>query len=108
MKAPKLVKTKKSQLKVPVTTAGRKMQFYRNSNRSGWLIFLHFDQSPKWYKIVDLMIIVLRAQTYLEVPQKYIAYVVESPLSYSWYDVNNSDYITLCVVSSGSALHRYL
>ena len=35
MKAPKLVKTKKSQLKVPVTTAGRKMQFYRNSNRSG-------------------------------------------------------------------------
>ena len=34
MKAPKLVKTKKSQLKVPVTTAGRKMQFYRNSNRS--------------------------------------------------------------------------
>ena len=34
MKAPKLVKTKKSQLKVPVTTAGRKMQFYRNSNSS--------------------------------------------------------------------------
>ena len=34
MKSPKLVKTKKSQLKVPVTTAGRKMQFYRNSNRS--------------------------------------------------------------------------
>ena len=33
MKAPKLVKTKKSQLKVPVTTAGRKMQFFRNSNR---------------------------------------------------------------------------
>ena len=38
MKAPKLVKTKKSQLKVPVTTAGRKMQFFRNSNSSG----------PKW------------------------------------------------------------
>ena len=33
MKAPKLVKTKKSQLKVPVRTAGRKMQFFRNSNR---------------------------------------------------------------------------
>ena len=39
MKAPKLVKTKKSQLKVPVTTAGRKMQFYRNSNRSGCNIY---------------------------------------------------------------------
>ena len=34
MKAPKLVKTKKSQLKVPVTIAGRKMQFFRNSIRS--------------------------------------------------------------------------
>ena len=33
MKAPKLVKTKKSQLKVPVRTAGRKMQFFRNSNK---------------------------------------------------------------------------
>ena len=35
MKAPKLVITKKSQLKVPVTTAGRKMQIFRNSNRCG-------------------------------------------------------------------------
>ena len=43
MKAPKLVKTKKSQLKVPVTTAGRKMQFYRNSNRSDSKMF-HFSQ----------------------------------------------------------------
>ena len=34
MKAQKLVKTKKSKLKVPVTTAGRKMQFFRNSNSS--------------------------------------------------------------------------
>ena len=33
MKAPKLVKTKKNQLKVPVTTAGWKMEFFRNSNR---------------------------------------------------------------------------
>ena len=33
MKAPKLVKTKKSQLKVPVRTADRKMQLFSNSNR---------------------------------------------------------------------------
>ena len=43
MKAPKLVKTKKSQLKVPVTTAGRKMQFYRNSNRSGSIFLFKIE-----------------------------------------------------------------
>ena len=33
MKATKLLKSKKSQLKVPVRTAGRKMQFFTNYNR---------------------------------------------------------------------------
>ena len=37
MKAKKLVKTKKSQLKVPITTAGPKKQFFRNFNRRGVL-----------------------------------------------------------------------
>ena len=45
MKAPKLVKTKKSQLKVPVTTTGRKMQFFRNSNRRAYLSFFSFSGS---------------------------------------------------------------
>ena len=52
MKAPKLVKTKNSQLKVPVTTAGRKMQFFRNSNSSVHiLIAILFQVSPFWNKL---------------------------------------------------------
>ena len=45
MKAKKLVKTKKSQLKVPITTAGPKKQFFRNSNSSVYKYILYRECS---------------------------------------------------------------
>ena len=96
MKAPKLVKTKKSQLKVPVTTAGRKMQFYRNSNRSvlEWVQYSTVDfheifwlpirgtiGNSKWF----LLAYRFPKNLVSELSQKFILYYISSDTNIQAY-----------------------